>query len=758
MSLPTTLCQQPLWRWLTWSDLDHPEIRSTFASVRASLLQQLLVLALTIYLAWHFGAPLVDLRLEHSATDLAHRWALFPLVLAVLLGSWITQSRFPRLAAWMFVLSGAAVIEIAQALTPASWLPLIGALLCFAAVVLLHPLAALCCAGLQGAMFLLLDNAGVISSASATAGPFLLVALPVAVILGAGFGHVLVTAVEWSVASLEKASRSAADALQHRGELVRTLQQLDDAYYRLRQANAALEVAWRAADAAERSKSEFVTNISHELRTPLNLIAGFSEMMVVSPESYRIPLPPEYRGDAHAIYRSAQHLLTLTEDVLDLARIGIGRLALAKEPLNLSDVIEEAAAVVREYLTAKGLALHIEIAPALQELYFDRLRIRQVLLNFLTNAARFTEHGGITIRANTDPRGVLVEVIDTGPGIPPQDLSRIFDEYERGEQNTPGARRHRGYGLGLAISKRLIELHGGQIGASTPGTGTTFWFTLPSTNVTSHASEQLRPTDLSWLARSGERVLVLSEADASTADLLQRHLRGFRVVPTSSWNDACDRAAALHAAAILADSARELPSQPPSGQVIVALPLPQRERHATEMGVSSYLTKPVRRADLLQELRRIPGPLKRVLVIDDDTQFVRLIRRYLQAPGAGVDSVAVVAAYTAASALEIARQPFDAIILDLLLPDSTGRELLTSLRTLAVHRTTPVIIISAHEGTQEDGPLGTQLTVTKGDGFRFEELLCILEAVLGTLDPPVHHPEPDLNGAAGSLEHGTASS
>jgi signal transduction histidine kinase len=130
----------------------------------------------------------------------------------------------------------------------------------------------------------------------------------------------------------------------------------------------------------------------------LNLIVGFSEMIVTSPESYDNAPPPEYRGDLNAIYRSAQHLLTLTDDVLDLARIGIGRLTLVREPVDLHQTITDAADIVREYVAAKGLQLQLRVPNGLPLMSLDRLRIRQVLLNLITNAARFTEQGSITIR------------------------------------------------------------------------------------------------------------------------------------------------------------------------------------------------------------------------------------------------------------------------------------------------------------------------------------------------------------------------
>src|SRR5262249_55091727 len=200
-------------------------------------------------------------------------------------------------------------------------------------------------------------------------------------------------------------------------------------YDRLQQANAELVTAWKAAEAAERSKTDFVTNISHELRTPLNLIAGFADMVLTSPESYGTPLPAPYRRDLNAIYQSAQHLLTLANDVIALARVGRGRLSLAREPTDLRVVVAEACDIVREYVAAKGVELSVELPAEIPLLSLDRLRIRQVLLNLLTNAARFTERGSITISATVEGDRVVVRVRDTGRGIPPEELPHVFEEY-----------------------------------------------------------------------------------------------------------------------------------------------------------------------------------------------------------------------------------------------------------------------------------------------------------------------------------------
>ena len=175
---------------------------------------------------------------------------------------------------------------------------------------------------------------------------------------------------------------------------------------------------------------ELATNISHELRTPLNLILGYSEMMITSPASYGgVPLPQPYRGDLNAVYRSAQHLLALSDDILDLAQMEVGRLGLRREAVDLSQVIRDSATLVQDFVEAKGLELRLELLDDAAILLLDRLRIRQVLLNLLTNAARFTVRGQIRVHVMSREQDVLVQIIDTGD--PPDDFPACFSHSSR---------------------------------------------------------------------------------------------------------------------------------------------------------------------------------------------------------------------------------------------------------------------------------------------------------------------------------------
>jgi signal transduction histidine kinase/CheY-like chemotaxis protein len=727
--------------------LGNSEIAEAIVAVRQETLRRLLAILAVAYLFWQFGVPLFDTGSVASPGGLLRRWVLFVMVAGSLGGSYLLLQRRPSLAGPYLLASGTLIC------TAALWLlqaPSV-AFLYVPIVLVAMPLTAPLGGGLVGAAALLALLAVYRAGAVPGLSPLVIAeAIGTALLagaLGASLRRTISIAVEWSEQSLARASRNAEEAQRHRGRLVRAVQQLDDAQYRLRQANAALEVAWKTADTAERSKSEFVTNISHELRTPLNLIVGFSEMIVTSPESYGSSLPAEYRGDLNAIFRSAQHLLTLTDDVLDLARIGTGRLTLVREPVDLQQTITDAAEIVREYVAAKGLRLQIQVAADLPLLSLDRLRIRQVLLNLITNAARFTEQGSITIAAGMDDHSVLIQVTDTGKGIAARDLPHVFEEFHQGEQGRPGQEaRPQGYGLGLPISKRLVELHGGRIEAeSVVGVGTTFRCRLPIGQPSgAERLDPLRPHDLGWLGGRGERVLVLDSIGRQLVQFLQRQLPNYRLVTAESMPVARLLAADLRAVAILTDSDRFDPAASEGSPMpVLAVPLPHPERLSASLGVAAYLSKPVKRQDLLEAMQKLQRPIGTVLVIDDDPRFVRLVRRFLRA-GNARPGYTLLSAHNGEEAVAVARagKP-DLILLDLVLPDAPGGEILTRLREYGELADVPVIVVSAQEQLAGQFVLGTRLSLVKPEGLQLDETCRLVEALAQSLNPPRGY----LNGA-----------
>jgi len=233
-------------------------------------------------------------------------------------------------------------------------------------------------------------------------------------------------------------------------------------------------------DQASKLKDQFLANVSHELRTPLNSVIGFSDLLLTG-QVEGAPLSGTQRDYLETISRNGRHLLQLINELLDLSKIAAGHMDLRLEPVPLDTVFREAADSVRAQLEARRHKLAIEPAPEPFTVTADRGRLLQVLLNLLSNAIKFTTDGGrvtLSARLGDGGRHVRVAVSDTGIGIAPHDQAKLFQEFVQLDA-TP-SRRYEGTGLGLALSKRLVELHGGTIGVESElGKGSTFWFTLP---------------------------------------------------------------------------------------------------------------------------------------------------------------------------------------------------------------------------------------------------------------------------------------
>ena len=288
----------------------------------------------------------------------------------------------------------------------------------------------------------------------------------------------LQTALNWSWFSLVQAQEIAEEARRRQGELVGLTKSLNETLDRVEQITAELERARRAAEDARKLKSAFAAAVSHELRTPLNLIIGFSEIIVQSPCSiYNEPLPACYADDVDVIYRNAQQISTLIDDILDLSRIDAQRMGLQRKHVSLRDIVEEASSGLAARFAAHGLTLTIEVPENLPPVYVDPTRIRQVLVNLLVNAMRFTHRGGMHVSVQLRERDILVSVSDTGAGIAPEDLPYVFEGFR---QAASGESARGGSGLGLTVSKRFVEMHGGSIQVSSkPGEGTCVRIALP---------------------------------------------------------------------------------------------------------------------------------------------------------------------------------------------------------------------------------------------------------------------------------------
>ncbi len=364
----------------------------------------------------------------------------------------------------------------------------------------------------------------------------------------------------------------------------------------------------------DRLKTQFLANMSHELRTPLNTIIGFSRVILKGIDG---PITEQQRADLTSIYNNGQHLLGLINDLLDISRIEAGKMELIFEPVDLQHIIQGVMSTAVALVKDKPIELKQEVDSELPIIRADGTRVRQVILNLLSNAAKFTEKGQITLRAHADEENVVISVSDTGIGIPVEAQAILFQEFSQVDASP--TRRTGGAGLGLAISRHLVELHGGRIWVeSEPGVGSTFTFTLPIAGPEAERAEE--PEALADLSISPDHKLILAvEDDKGAITLYKRYLEkhGYQIVGLNEGKEVIRWARELAPYAIILDLMlpdkdgwqvlEELKSSRETRQIplIVCTIISDGEARALSMGAADYLIKPILEEDLLQSLERL---------------------------------------------------------------------------------------------------------------------------------------------------------
>jgi PAS domain S-box-containing protein len=487
-----------------------------------------------------------------------------------------------------------------------------------------------------------------------------------------------------------------------------------------------LETQNRRIREASRLKSEFLANMSHELRTPLNSILGFGELLYDGGVPYDSPQHREFLGD---IIKSGRHLLQLIDDVLDLAKVEAGKLEFRPEAIDLEMVIAEVLSIVRAISVAKNVRIDASIDPVLKQgILLDPARLKQVLYNFISNALKFTLAGGVvTVRAR--PHGeesLLLEVEDTGSGIAPEDLERLFVEFQQLEAGT--AKQHGGTGLGLALTRRLAEAQGGSVGVrSTLGKGSVFHVVLPRRRPVAAAQPQFQPRPA---APDAPSVLVIEDDARDQAQLVEAlGAAGYAVEAASTGSQALALCSVRKFDAICLDlllpdmSGQEVLQRVrgggPNRDVPVVVVTIVAERGAVAgFTVQGFLPKPIDSDALLSSLARAgvrPNQQGSVLVVDDDEASLRLMAAALTQLG-----FRTVRMQSGEEALRAAANAAPAaIVLDLLMPGVDGFEFLDRLRDSPATRHTPVLIWSVKDlSTHEQARLSrsVQAIVRKGRG------------------------------------------
>ncbi len=693
-------------------EISGPEV--SIQDVRSQLAQQLALTLIVAGLAW------ISLTWPNPAIQAT---LSVPLGLAVIAIGWgvraLHRHHAPtsrRLLAFGLSLGLVAAMTV----WPMDWLPFLGIALAFVSGLLVTG-GGIAATALTLGWAAVLNTAGVRTYAMLELG----LALAFAAVLAWQTVRTVYTAHGWVWSSQQRADQLLREARDYQAELARVLKSLDSSNQILRRTQNDLIAARKQAESAESAKSQFVANISHELTTPLNLIVGFSEVMHLTPEVYGDTVwPPTLRRDVYQIYRSSRHLLGLIDDVFDLSRFDMVGFALNRETTPLAALLLDTAEFARDLFQGRPVRFEVEIPSDLPAVDIDRTRIRQVLLNLLNNARHFTAAGVVRLVAEVRADEVVVGVQDTGPGIPPEKLAHVFEEFY---QVDPSLRRqHGGAGLGLAISKRFVEAHHGRIWVeSTLGQGTLFAFALPVAEP-APAQSTFRPVEPT-LPETQPCVCVI-DPDPRVVGLLRHHLSQYEVVQLRSGAEVADAVERYQPRVVIHNvrpDGGEL-GLPDARTPVIRCSLPSQSWLASDFDVAACLAKPVTAESVMVEVRQVGGA-RRALVVSQDRAFCQLIERML---AAGLPDCNVRRAYDVQEArLSLVDAPVDVIVLD-----DDSLDLLGELkRDAGLGRPAVIVLIEADWAETDAIPRGREFVLRHPDGLSSVQVLTCVEAAVEAL-------------------------
>jgi signal transduction histidine kinase/CheY-like chemotaxis protein len=472
-----------------------------------------------------------------------------------------------------------------------------------------------------------------------------------------------------------------------------------------------LAAARDEAMAATQAKSKFLASMSHELRTPLNAIIGFTRLVM---RRAKDALPDKQYENLEKVLVSAEHLLSLINTVLDLAKIEAGRTEVSPAEFPLEPLLDLCLATVEPMVKADRVRLIKDVQGRLPVLYTDQGKLKQILINLLSNAAKFTETGSITLRGRSLEERVEVAVADTGSGIPKAALELIFEEFSQVDGGPE--RGQKGTGLGLTISRRLARLLGGDITVESElGEGSTFTITLP---VRLAGAPELKPARSARAPaapeapiRPGEKIVLAIDDDRNVLHLLRENLAdaGYRVIGAESGEEGLQKARELKPRAITLDIMmpdidgwqvlHTLKTDPVTRDIpVILLSIVDRTDLGFRLGAADYLVKPFDSKALIGAVARVAPHCRRILVVDDDPNIPELVRQLFEDEHFTIDWAA-----DGAAGLEyLAQARPDVILLDLVMPRMDGLAFLDALERNSAYKEIPVIMLTAESLSPTD--------------------------------------------------------
>ncbi|MDA0158766.1 GAF domain-containing protein [Solirubrobacter ginsenosidimutans] len=473
-----------------------------------------------------------------------------------------------------------------------------------------------------------------------------------------------------------------------------------------------LEDKTRQLEVASRHKSEFLASMSHELRTPLNSVIGFSDVLLDRMFGELNERQAEYVGD---IRDSGRHLLELINEILDLSKVEAGRMELELAAVSLPDLLAQGVAMVRERADRHGISVSLEVAADLGSILGDELKLRQVVLNLLSNAVKFTpDRGSVVVTAGLVDGNAKVSVRDTGIGIAESERERIFEAFQRGGREARSNKE--GTGLGLTLSRQIVGLHGGRLWMDSElGVGSTFTFAIPVGIPSPPGVDRpLKATTPVPDGGSSAGSVLVVEDDRRSADLMRVYLdgAGYTVSITGDGLEGLELVRRLSPRAVILDILlpglsgwdllTRLKADPATAAIPVVIASMLDERGAGfALGASEYLVKPIDREALLEALGRCVAPpkgVRTVVVIDDDPLDLELVEAVLAPVG-----WSVLRARGGEEGVELVRRERPSVVLlDLLMPDVDGFEVIERLRADPTVADVPIVVLTSKEITPAD--------------------------------------------------------